>query len=218
MDIERVNPVLTAKIVGSYLRQHRVRSEELPQIITSVGQTLGQLGQPVQPEEIRTPAVSVRRSVSQEYVICLDCGYRGKTLRRHINSQHGFSRDEYLRRWGLRSDHPLTAPAYSERRSTMAKALGLGRKPKAQAAPAVTPTAVATSADADGKTEATPTRRRRSRSASKSAYVASEAVSEPKPVRKRHSRSASKASGVPSETPAATPARRRQSRSRIASP
>jgi predicted transcriptional regulator len=72
MDIERANPILTAKIVGSYLRQHRVRSEELPQIITSVGQTLGQLGQPVQPEEIRTPAVSVRRSVSQEYVICLD--------------------------------------------------------------------------------------------------------------------------------------------------
>jgi predicted transcriptional regulator len=218
MDIEPVNPILTAKIVGRYVRQHKVSPEQLPEIITSVHQALAQLGQPVQPEEIRTPAVSVRRSVSQEYVICLDCGYRGKTLRRHITSQHGLSRDEYLKRWGLRNDHPLTAPAYSERRSTMAKALGLGRKPKAQAAPAVTPTAVETSADADGKTEATPARRRRSRSASKSADVASEAVSEPKPVRKRHSRSASKASGVASETPAATPARRTQSRSRVASP
>jgi predicted transcriptional regulator len=189
MDIERFNPILTAKIVGSYVRQHKVSPEQLPEIITSVHQTLGQLGQPVQPEEILAPAVSVRRSVSQEYVICLDCGYRGKTLRRHINSQHGFSRDEYLRRWGLRSDHPLTAPAYSERRSTMAKALGFGRKPKAQAAPAVTPTAVPSSADADGKFEATPKRRRRSRSASQSAEIANEAVEAPTPARKRRSRS-----------------------------
>jgi predicted transcriptional regulator len=189
MDIERFNPILTAKIVGSYVRQHNVRPEQLPEIITSVRQALGQLGQPVQPEQAPTPAVSVRRSVSQEYVICLDCGYRGKTLRRHINSQHGLSRDEYLKRWGLRNDHPLTAPAYSERRSTMAKALGLGRKPKAQAVPAVTPTAVLTSPDPGGKSEATPTRRRRSRSASKSADIASEAVSEPKPARRSQSRS-----------------------------
>jgi predicted transcriptional regulator len=187
MDIERANPILTAKIVGSYLRQHRVRSEELPQIITSVGQTLGELGQPVQPQEILTPAVSVRRSVSHEYVICLDCGYRGKTLRRHINSQHGFSRDEYLRRWELRSDHPLTAPAYSERRSTMAKALGFGRKPKAEAAPAVSSTTVPTSA-ADGKSQA-PARSRPSRSASKSADVANDAVPMPTPARRRQSRS-----------------------------
>jgi predicted transcriptional regulator len=189
MDIERLNPILTAKIIGSYVRQHKLNPEQLPEIITSVHQALGQLGQPVQPEEILTPAVSVRRSVSQEYVICLDCGYRGKTLRRHINSQHGLSRDEYLKRWGLRTDHPLTAPAYSERRSTMAKALGLGRKPKAQAGPAATPTAVLTSADADGKSEASRTRRRRSRSASQSAEVANEAVPEPTPAKRRRSRS-----------------------------
>jgi predicted transcriptional regulator len=189
MDIKRSNLILTAKIIGSYLRQHSVRPEQLSEVITCVRQALGQLGQPVQPEEILTPAVSVRRSVSQEYVICLDCGHRGQTLRRHINNQHGLSRDEYLKRWGLRSDHPLTAPAYSERRSTMAKALGFGRKPKAEAGPAVTSTAVPTSADAYGKSQATPTRRRQSRSASKSADVASEAVSVPTPARKRRSRS-----------------------------
>ena len=133
------------------------------------------IGVNLQLEEILTPAVSVRRSVGQEYAICLDCGYRGKTLRRHITMRHGLSRDEYLKRWGLRTDHPLTAPAYSERRSTMAKALGFGRKPKAQAGPAVTPTA-APAADADGKTQATPTRRRQSRSASKPRADASEAV------------------------------------------
>jgi ROS/MUCR transcriptional regulator protein len=131
--------------------------------------------------------VSVRRSVSQEYVICLDCGYRGKTLRRHITTRHGLSRDEYLTRWGLKSDHPLTAPAYSERRSTMAKALGFGRKPKAEADPALTPAAVVTSVDADPKPEAKPTRRRSSRSASKSDVV-SEAVATPPPAKRRRPR------------------------------
>ena len=93
------------------------------------------------PEELRTPAVSMRRSVQQDYVVCLDCGYRGKPLRRHINRQHGLSRDEYRERWGLRNDHQLTAPAYTERRSMLAKELGLGRKPKEQGDPAVSPTA-----------------------------------------------------------------------------
>src|SRR6202043_2460125 len=84
-------------------------------------------------KKVLPPAVPAPQSVRHDYVVCLDCGYRGKTLRRHISTRHGLSRDEYLKRWRLRSDHPLTAPAYSERRSTMAKALGFGRKPKAQA-------------------------------------------------------------------------------------
>jgi predicted transcriptional regulator len=191
MDIERVYPILTAKVVGSYVKQHRVRPEQLLEIITSVHQALGRLGKPVEPEQVLKPAVSVRRSVSQEYVICLNCGYRAKMLQRHIAKQHGLSRDEYLKRWGLRNDHPLTAPAYSERRSTMAKALGFGRKPTPQAIPAVTPAAVATSADADGKTEAKPTRGRRSRSGSKSTDIASEAAAAPTPARQRRSRSKS---------------------------
>src|SRR5690348_4083029 len=205
-------------IVSSYVRHHTLRPEQLSDLITTVHHALSHLGQPIQTEEVLTPAVSVRRSVHYDYVVCMDCGYRGKMLQRHISTRHALNKDEYLKRWGLRSDHPLTAPAYSERRSTMAKAFGFGRKPKAQAGLAVTPTAVLRSADPDGKTEATPARRRRSRSASKSADVASEAVSEPRPVRKRRSRSAARPSGVGSETPAATPARRTQSRSRVASP
>src|SRR6266404_3609127 len=131
-------------IVRSYVVQHRVRPEQISDLIASVNQALGQLGRADQPEEILTPAVSVRRSVHQDYVVCLDCGYRGKTLRRHISTRHGLSRDEYRKRWGLRSDHPLTAPAYSERRSTMAKARGLGRKSAAQAPPEVSPPAAPT--------------------------------------------------------------------------
>jgi predicted transcriptional regulator len=133
VNTEKINPRLTAMIVKGYVRQHRVRPDQISDLITSVNQALGQLGQPVEAAEILIPAVSVRRSVHQDYVVCLDCGYRGKTLRRHISTRHGLSRDEYLKRWGSRSDHLLTAPAYSERRSTMAKALGFGRKPKTQA-------------------------------------------------------------------------------------
>jgi predicted transcriptional regulator len=187
MDTEKVDPHLTATIVGSYVRHHTVGAGQLSDLITTVHRALGDIGKPNQAEEVRTPAVSVRRSVSQDYVVCMDCGYRGKTLRRHISTQHGLDRDEYLRRWGLRSDHPLTAPAYSERRSILAKELGLGRKSTAEMAPVASPIATPAPADADGKSEATPAPKRRSRSASKSADVASEAVTEGAPARRRRS-------------------------------
>src|SRR5712691_4234458 len=207
-------------IVKSYVVQHRVRPEQFSDLITSVNQALGQLGKPVQPEEVLVPAVSVRRSVHQDYVVCLDCGYRGKTLRRHISTRHGLSRDEYLSRWGLRSDHPLTAPAYSERRSTLAKALGLGRKPEAQATPEMSPPAAPTPVDVDLGSEAKPARRR-SRAASKSADLASEAVTEPTPTRSRRSRSASKslaADGGNKAVAEPKSAKKRRPRSRMASP
>jgi predicted transcriptional regulator len=144
MNNDVLDPRLTTKIVSSYVRHHTVGAGQVSELITSVYRALGQLGQPVQPQEVRTPAVSVRRSVHHDYVICLDCGYRGKTLRRHISTRHGLNRDDYLKRWGLKRDHPLTAPGYSEQRSMLAKERGLGRKPLK------------------------PTRRRSTRSASKS--------------------------------------------------
>jgi predicted transcriptional regulator len=191
VNTEETNPHSTAMIVSSYVRHHAVRPEQLSDLITTVHHALGQLGQPVQAEEVLVPAVSVRRSVHQDYVVCLDCGYRGKTLRRHISTRHGLNRDEYRKRWGLRSDHPLTAPAYSERRSTLAKGRGLGRKSTAQASLEVSPPAAPTPVDVDQGPQAKPARRR-SRAASKSADLASEAVAEPTPSRSRRSRSASK--------------------------
>src|SRR5882757_321019 len=190
-------------IVSSYVRHPTLRPEQLSDLITSVHQALGQLGQPVTPEEVLTAAVSVRRSVHQDYVVCLDCGYRGKTLRRHISARHGLNRDEYRKRWGLRSDHPLTAPAYSERRSTLSKARGLGRKSTAQASLEVSPPAAPTPVDVDQGAEAKPARRR-SRAASKSADLASEVVAEPTPTRRLRSRSASKSLAADSGNEAVT--------------
>src|SRR5215469_4984008 len=138
VNTEKVSPHLTARIVRGYVRHHRLGPDELPDLIASIHRTLGQLGQPPEPQEIRNPAVPVRQSVRHDHVVCLDCGYRGKTLRRHINIRHGLTGDQYRRRWGLRSDHPLTAPAYSEQRSMLAKELGLGRKSTPMVAPAPT--------------------------------------------------------------------------------
>jgi predicted transcriptional regulator len=187
MNNEVVDPHLTTKIVTSYVRHHTVVPDQVSELITSVHRTLGQLGHRVQPEEVRTPAVSVRQSVRHEYVVCLDCGYRGKMLQRHVVGKHGLNRDEYLQRWGLRSDHPLTAPAYSERRSIMAKELGLGRKPSVAVNEAATPAVAAASVNADGKSEATPARRRGSRS--KPADVVNEAAAAPPPARRGRPRS-----------------------------
>jgi predicted transcriptional regulator len=187
MDAQSVNPLLTAKIVGSYLRHNTVGAGQLPDLITTVHRSLRELGRQAPVEEVLTPAVSVRQSVRHDYVVCLDCGYRGKTLRRHISSRHGLSRDEYLRRWGLQHDHPLTAPAYSEQRSTLAKQLGLGRKPKTVATLAPRPAETAAQ-HVDGEVEAAPEPTRTTRSRSKSDGV-NEAASKPTKARQRRPRS-----------------------------
>ena len=149
--------------------------------------------------------------------MCLECGYRAKTLRRHIGTQHGLDRDEYLSRWGLRSDHLLVAPAYSAQRSTLAKALGLGRKSTAQATPEVSPPAAPTPVAVDQGSEAKPTRRL-SRAASKSADVANEAAAA---MPTRGPRSASKsltADGGDEVAAEPKPATKRRLRSGVASP
>ena len=122
------DPYLTAKIVSKYVARHKLALTDLPSLIATVYQAISHLGEPTKPEEVPTPAVSIRRSVHQDYVVCLDCGFRAVTLRRHIRVRHGLGPDEYRQRWGLKSNHPLTAPAYSAQRAAMAKQHGLGRR------------------------------------------------------------------------------------------
>jgi predicted transcriptional regulator len=136
-----VYPQLVTKIITSYVSHHNLSPEQISELIVSVHRTIDNLGKPIEPQLPLIPAVPVRRSVQRDAVICLDCGWKGKMLRRHLNTRHGLSAEQYLRRWNLGSEHPLTAPSYSEQRSTLAKELGLGRggrqrrSPPAGAAP-----------------------------------------------------------------------------------
>jgi predicted transcriptional regulator len=115
------------KIVNAYVKGNAVSQAELPALIADVGALLRDLNKAI-PPVAATPAVSARRSVLPDAVICLDCGWRGKLLRGHISSAHGLSARAYRDRWGLKADHPLVAPSYSERRSALAISLGLGRR------------------------------------------------------------------------------------------
>ena len=123
---------LVAEIVRGYVANNSIAVDQLGGLIATVHQSLGGLGTnttvPALAQEKLAPAVPIRRSVQPDYVVCLECGFRAVTLRRHLRVAHGLEPPAYRIRWKLATDHALTAPAYSERRSTMAKELGLGRK------------------------------------------------------------------------------------------
>lgn len=119
---------LATEIVSAYAR-HNQLTDQLANVISAVYETLSRLGQPATEEATdRSPAVPIRRSVQRDHVVCLDCGWRGKMLRRHLKAQHGLTAIEYRARWELSPEHPLTAPDYSEQRSAFAKQVGLGRR------------------------------------------------------------------------------------------
>ncbi len=119
---------LVTKIISGYLSNHKVEPDQLSTLIVSVDQTLRELGKAPGTPPVRTPAVPIRRSVGRDHVICLECGFKGKTLRRHLQTRHDLKPAGYLARWGLPPDHPLTAPSYSEQRSAMARRIGLGMR------------------------------------------------------------------------------------------
>src|ERR1051325_5321860 len=118
----------TTDIVAAYVRHNSVSPDQISGLINAVHSTLTSLGQDVVDEPPRVPAVSVRRSVRPDHIICIECGYKGKMLKKHLQSRHGLSVTEYKLRWKLASDHPMTAPNYPERRSQLAKSTGVGRK------------------------------------------------------------------------------------------
>jgi predicted transcriptional regulator len=119
---------LTSTIVAAYVRCNQVGSDQITTLISTVHQALAGLGKPAaEVNGERVPAVPIRRSVHRDYVICVECGWRGQMLRRHLTTGHGLSVDQYRARWNLPREHLMTAPGYSERRSGLAKQIGLGR-------------------------------------------------------------------------------------------
>ena len=129
-----VNLYQVARIASSYVRHHQLGPDQLDGLIVAVHRALAGLGLQQPPQ----PAVPIRRSVQRDYVVCLECGFRGQALGRHLRVQHGLEVAAYRTRWNLPSDHPVTAPAYSARRAALAKQIGLGRR-RAPVAPPTTP-------------------------------------------------------------------------------
>ena len=129
-----VNLHEVARIVRSYVRHHEISPDQLVALIVEVHRALSGLGTSAAPSALE-PAVPIRQSVRRDYVVCIECGFRGKTLRRHLRVRHGLDVAAYRARWQLSPDLPVTAPAYSEQRSAMAKQRGLGRQPIPHEAP-----------------------------------------------------------------------------------
>jgi len=125
-ETKTVDSALVAEIVGAYVAHNTIAAGELPNLISAVHRSLTGLNAPIE-TPTSEPAVAINRSYGRNFVICLDCRWRGQMLRRHLTTSHGLSADDYRTRWSLKDTHPLTAPGYSERRSNLAKQLGLGR-------------------------------------------------------------------------------------------
>ena len=127
---------LVARLAAAYVRRSKIDPDQVSTLISTIHQTLANLGKEAPAEGPRKPAVPVRQSVKRDYVVCLECGFRGQMIRGHISRAHGLSVDEYRARWSLRTDHPVIAPAYSERRSSMAKEAGFGEMLRKARSPA----------------------------------------------------------------------------------
>jgi predicted transcriptional regulator len=132
-----VNSVIefAAHIVGTYVSKNPVSPGDRPKLIAEVHAALSGLGKPGEPQpEQRVPAVAVKRSAQPEALICLECGKKLKSLKRHLSANHNLTPEEYRPQWNLPHSYPMVAPAYSETPSSLAKAAGLVRKPAAKTA------------------------------------------------------------------------------------
>jgi predicted transcriptional regulator len=123
---------LAAEIVASYVAHNSVPASELAHLIHNVHSALTSLGQPVV-EEVKhqEPAVPVKKSITPDYIICLEDGKKFKSLKRHLRTKFEMSPNQYRAKWGLPSDYPMVAPSYAAARSNLARAMGLGQKSKA---------------------------------------------------------------------------------------
>ncbi|UVK39809.1 MucR family transcriptional regulator [Mesorhizobium sp. AR10] len=120
---------LTAHIVSAYVEKNRLPASGLGDLIASVSASISGLGQPATPVVVpQTPAVNPKKSVTPDYIICLEDGKRFKSLKRHLGVHFGLTPDAYRSKWGLPADYPMVAPNYAASRSALAKSIGLGRK------------------------------------------------------------------------------------------
>lgn len=133
---------LMGKIVSAYVANNAVPATELTRLMSDVHSTIASLssGEPniseasTRKEELN-PAVSVKKSVLHDHLVCLEDGKKFKSLKRHLQAQHNMTPEEYRSKWNLPEDYPMIAPGYSETRSHLAKEMGLGRGPRSRRGP-----------------------------------------------------------------------------------
>ena len=121
---------LTAGIVSAYVSNNSVSASDIPSLINQVHSALLRVsgGQSdVQPEPLK-PAVSVKKSITSDYLVCLEDGKKFKSLKRHLRTQYNMTPEQYREKWGLPPDYPMVAPSYAAARSQLAKQMGLGQQ------------------------------------------------------------------------------------------
>jgi len=119
---------LTAEIVSAHVSRTGTAASELPELIRQVYAALAGAGAAAQPAEKPQPAVSIRRSITPDYIICLEDGKKLKMLKRHLKTAYGMTPEAYREKWGLAADYPMVAPNYAAQRSALAKKIGLGTR------------------------------------------------------------------------------------------
>jgi predicted transcriptional regulator len=122
---------LATDIVSAYVAHNAVPASELPTLIRTIHTALDgvEAGPVIEPvAEPQAPAVPIRKSITDDYIVCLEDGRKFKSLKRHLQSAYGLSPEQYRAKWGLPRDYPMVAPAYATKRSELARKIGLGRK------------------------------------------------------------------------------------------
>lgn len=121
---------LSAVIMAGYLRGNALPVAAIAEAIELVHSSLQRLNRPADPSksEVRKPAVPIRKSVTDAYIVCLEDGRKLKMLKRHLRTTYGMTPEEYREKWNLPDNYPMVAPAYARERSALARELGLGRK------------------------------------------------------------------------------------------
>ena len=129
---------MTTDIVSAYLGQNKIAVADLPAFIKSIHGALASVaaGVPEVVAEKREPAVSIRRSITPDFLICLEDGRKFKSLKRHLRTKYELSPEDYRAKWGLPKDYPMVAPSYAAARSDLAKKMGLGAGGRQPAKPA----------------------------------------------------------------------------------
>ena len=120
---------LTTELVATFVGNNTIGVGDTPDLISGIYQALSMAGQAEErPAATPVPAVPIKKSVTPDFLVCLEDGRKLKMLKRHLATRYSLTPDEYRRRWGLPKDYPMVAPAYAAQRSTFAKEIGLGRK------------------------------------------------------------------------------------------